>query len=268
MKIKKVISISKEFADKLKELEEVKSITIYGSVAKGIFDKYSDVDIICFCDKIPDEEKRVKKILELGEIEKRKRDWHLHDPFLYKGIHVIIEYENFGDTQKWFDYIREKGRLDKNEESAKIRSHVINSIILYDEGNFIKTMKKKLIPFINQLPESSKKYFNWIKYHYWKIESIRFPILMAIRRKNIILANQIIDKTLEGIIACVYMANKEYYYEPKWINHEIKKFKKKPRNFLKKVNRIYSIRGDIRGLNRKIKLIISLLNEVEKIYKK
>ncbi len=267
MKIKEAQNISRDFANKLRELKEVKSISIYGSIAQGIFDKYSDVDIICFCDKIPNNKTRVKKILELKGVTERKKNWHLQDPFLYKGVPITVEYETLKDIQKYFKYILRKGKLDKSEESAKIRSHIINSIILYDRGNIIKKIKDKIDYFLKKLPNSSVRYFNYIKYHFWKIESNRSPIFMAVKRKNILLANQIINRTIEGIISCVYMLNEEYYYDPKWINYEIKKFKKKPKNFLKKINTIYGIKGNLWGINKKIKLITALLDEVEEIYK-
>ena len=71
MKINEAINISKKVASKLKELEGVKAVSIYGSIAKGIFDKYSDIDIMCFCEKIPNEGKRIEKDIELEGFVKR-----------------------------------------------------------------------------------------------------------------------------------------------------------------------------------------------------
>ncbi len=83
MNSKEAIKTAKEIISKIKELKEVNSVVIYGSLAKGIFDKYPDIDILCFCKKISNNKKRVNKVLEIEGITQRKQKWYLQDPFIY-----------------------------------------------------------------------------------------------------------------------------------------------------------------------------------------
>ena len=263
MKINEAINISKKVASKLKELEGVKAVSIYGSIAKGIFDKYSDIDIMCFCEKIPNEGKRIEKVLELEGFVKRKKGWSMQDPFLYGGIHLTIEYENLKETKQQLRSLQNTGKILRCDDADKLRAHVINSKVLYDPKGEIRNIKDGLKPLIKKLPSSGKSYLKWIKYSSWKIEGERSPVRMAIKRKNLILANQLIDKTIEGLIAVVYMLNGEYYYDPKWIKQDVGMFKKKPMNFVKKIEEIYSTSGSLAGVNKKIKLVTSLIDEIE-----
>ncbi len=93
------------------------------------------------------------------------------------------------DTKKWVKQLVKEG-FRKNEESAKIRTHVINSTIIHDKNNLIKGFKRKLKPALNKLPERAVKLFNYTKYIYWKTESKRNTPIMALKRKNLIYTNQ------------------------------------------------------------------------------
>ncbi len=55
-----LIKLAKKITKELKKLKEIKAIAVYGSVALGYNDKFSDLDMVAFCDKIPKKKDREK----------------------------------------------------------------------------------------------------------------------------------------------------------------------------------------------------------------
>src|SRR3989344_5551620 len=93
----KLISLAMNFSSFLVGQVEVKSIVLFGSVAKNNFDDESDIDIFIECDK--KDEKKIDNILDLyrktGEYEK----------FRLEGIRNEISIKS-GSLEKWKDLKR------------------------------------------------------------------------------------------------------------------------------------------------------------------
>ena len=97
MKRNKLISLAINFSSFLVGQVEVKSIVLFGSVAKNNFDDESDIDIFIECDK--KDEKKIDNILELY------RKTEEYEKFRLEGVKNEIAIKS-GSLEKWKDLKR------------------------------------------------------------------------------------------------------------------------------------------------------------------
>jgi len=119
--------------------QKVNRIILFGSVARGIFDEESDIDI--FVDTIEDIEKEIKSLLTLFQHSEMQRKWEL------KGVNNNISVK-VGDINKW-----------------KIKRDIIsNGILLY--GKFKETPEN--VEYYLLITPSFKKMKKSIKVKMWR----------------------------------------------------------------------------------------------------
>lgn len=80
--------VSKKIINEVKKLKEVKAIVVEGSYAYGP-DKYSDLDLSCFCTKIPSANKRKRLLKPI--LLKFSDDFNVPKP--YAKISDYLEYK-------------------------------------------------------------------------------------------------------------------------------------------------------------------------------
>jgi len=146
MERNKLISLALSFASFLVDRIEVKSILLFGSVAKNTFDRESDIDIFIETDRRND-----KKINNLLELYKKTGEY---ERFKLEGIEneIVIK---CGDLNEWKDLKR---------------SIISGGIVLYGkyQGKPQK-LKHKLLFLLNvRGNERSKKVKVWRKIYGYK----------------------------------------------------------------------------------------------------
>ena len=128
--------IVKKMIDKLKTFKEVEALALGGSYARGVGDKYSDVDIYVFYNRNRTAEKKREKALHnLAEFEKAISADFI-DLFIFRGklIHTW-----------WADIKKLKVDLKKDDTYYKVL--VKKSKLLWDRsGNFIELRKSVKFP--------------------------------------------------------------------------------------------------------------------------
>ena len=142
----KLVSFALNFASFLVDRIEVKSIILFGSVAKNTFDKESDIDLFIETDK-----KNENKIKTLLELYKKTKDY---ERFKLSGIENEISVK-CGKLNEWRDLKR---------------SIISSGIILYGnyEGKPEKLKHKLLFLLKTENLERSKKIKAWRKIYGYK----------------------------------------------------------------------------------------------------
>lgn len=227
--------------ENLKKLKNVKAIALYGSVGKGYADKFSDVDIVCFCDKIPDKNQRKKFYKRISLYERTVGDI---DTLKFNGITIGIYYREVGDIDaKVRQMFSEK--LGWFERDISI---ILSDIkIIHDPEKIIKKWKQKI-----------KRYPQWLKKENVNklclVQTGFEDILKGLRRKNFFLVDTGVQRCLDTLFHVLYALNGKYYSSPKWIFQDIKKFKVLPKNCINRIRKIMKL-NNRDELDKKVKMI-------------
>lgn len=263
---KQFIKLAKEVTNTIKPLKEIKSISIYGAVALGFQDKYSDIDLVALCDEIPKIEKR-KKILDrlkntrfIDIPNKSGMDY-----FVYKETDISIEYKKIKEFER---LIREfkKGEIIFEQFSTVISKFYFGKS-LYDPKGIFRRLKKKVPkPKFNIGIIGLVDYLN--KTCNGDVGPIGDRLKKAIERKNLINIHLEFSSLINAIIIVLYTLNGFYYLTPKWVPSYIKKMKLKPKNTEKKLNELSRLGNSPSLINKKRRILKSLVEDLNKVLRK
>ena len=260
----RLVKIAVEVMSVLKQLKEIKAIAIYGGVARGFVDKYSDVDIICLCSKIPDKKKRVNKIKSLknslikeglGLLEFEERS----DYFTLKNTNIGIYYILIHEYKKLVHNFKNSKKLTKAEFS-NVLAHIYYTKVLYDPQKFLQNLK-------NGIPSPNIKTVNYFtaqlnKTCYKADWPYGDKIYVESQRKNPISLNARFTELLDAYLISLFTLNGQYYTGPKWIREDIKNFKIKPKNCLQRIETVAYLGNSKKNIKRKLKTLTSLVKDL------
>jgi len=262
----KLIKIAKETAQVLKQINEVKAIALQGNLARGFADKYTDIDLICLCEKIPPRKIR-EKILEKLGIEKfvngelPEEITERSEYFYYKGIRTSTYWIKLKDYE---DFIK-RFRLNKlsKEEFANVVSHIYYTKILYDPAKVFIGLKKKI-------PKPNKKIIRHFLYYLNRaVYGGRWPhgekIKFEKARQNYLSLNSEFLKLIDYYLIIIFTLNGEYYLFPKWLSASLKRMKIKPKNLDKRLQQLAYLGNDKKSINKKIKVLTLLVDDLNRI---
>ncbi len=253
----KLTEIGKEIANKLGVLPEIKAIAIYGGIAEGYADRYSDIDLICYCTKAPSIQKR-KQVLGITKI-KQLTGHPDTDVIQYKNTTPNIFYCEFIPLIKeWVKDALRNGKL----YNPFLISHVLNTKSLYDPDKLLAGWKAKLKPIL-------KKHIIWAKRNsISKLEHEFFQIDIAIKRENLICINQKIAKVIDLFLTALYALNEQPFMSSNWASKRIKDFKIKPKNCVKRLKAILKMGNSPKDLEKKLILLKKLTKDLNFLVKK
>ncbi len=258
----KSIIIAGDISNILKNLEEIEAIAIYGSVAREFADIYSDVDIVCFCTKIP----------TLRKVEQTLKGYELKHYFIpdslikfeYEGKSVNVLFKN----KKRFDAIANQfvKHLHPIEKDAfEAASNTLSAKVIYDPYRIFATWKKRLeYAIVTRYKEMA------IKVHYPQVIRALKENRIAIsgKRNEFINVHFILNQLITDIVAIIYALNNRIHTNPKWAIKEIETFNIKPKNCGKILMIVSLLGNDADSLIRKQKLLKNLVNDLHSVIKK
>jgi len=201
-------SKAKELAEELKEnFKEIKGISISGSVADGIADEYSDIDLdIWLSDKTYEIWAKNSPLIEKYRNNQIKRETPVNYTLLVKGKKFDLTIFSIEKT------IEELWRI---EQIARRQ----NSIILYDPENHVKNSLSKKICWINEGEMFCNKEKNTKLsidfYHFFINAYIDYFVPIALKREQYIQANIDLDFALNLILEYACIINKNFYPDTK-----------------------------------------------------
>lgn len=252
----KIIKTGEEIADLIKDLKEVKAIGFMGSIGRGNFDKYSDIDIIVYVDEIPSPNKR-KKLLE-DRVKNYEEIIPEMEIFYYKNKEVSFFYRKISDLEKVI-----KKLYKDNHEDKKISEEIENVRPIYGK-EAIKNLQQKIKKFPDGI--LNKKLYNLRK-----ITTLFEDLEKYLERKQLVWMNHIFEEILEDVISIIYTLNKKYYGGYlKWFEKDLKDFNELPKNFESNLEK-YIRTNPIENLSQKLTLlkkiffgVVDLFNEEQK----
>jgi len=262
---KKLITLAKEIIRTISPLKEIKAMGIYGAVALGFEDKFSDIDLVALYDKSPSIKKReilLKKLQGIKFIDDLP-DKKAMDYFNYKNKEVTISYKNIKKFEKIIKNFN-KGKFIWQEVREVIgRIHL--GKIIYDPKDKFKNLKNQI-----KKPKISKKL--------WPLDHLnrtcygnRGPwgdrLKTAIERKNEIAIHNEFNELITSFIISLYTLNGLYYTTPKWIFKHLKQMKLKPKNTEKRLRKLAILGNTFKNIKKKRKILKLLTNDLNKLLK-
>ncbi len=252
--------IIKRLTNELKKIKEIKAIAVHGSLAYSKGDKYSDMDIVCFCIKIPSREKRniiIEPIVQKlnWHIDKPKEYMETTDYFKYNSIEGGIDYKSIKKLKDSLNKFSKKTATLR--ETKEVLNYIYNIKIIYDPENIVKNLKKD-IPKPTQVFVNSSLYFI-------KSRVLGEGLESAIKRKNYLQINSIFEEGILNYLLTLYSLNNRYFSHYKEAFFSLKNLKKKPKNCMKKLQKIAKLGNSEKEIKTKVKLFRSLYEDLIKI---
>jgi len=220
--------ILKETIKKLKKRKNVLGIFLAGSFARKETHEFSDIDFYVLTRK------------------KVKRD--LSDPF--DPLHITFL------TQK------ELEKRFRERDWIFSRSLVLNSKIFYDPRGILKKLKKKA----KKYPEDIRQFELRANVVHARYQSARAKY--ALKKKDFSSAVYFLMRCGEEILFFFYVLNKMLLSSERKIFEERKRVKIKPENFEKRIIEGSCLNLPKKQIEKRIKILESLISDLEKFYKK
>ena len=263
--IDKPIEIGKDVANVLKELKEVKAIAFYGAIASGFADKYSDIDLICICDRVPllNTRKNIFNKINVSSLRNFDMFDRGQDVFNYKNKKIGIVYTSSKKIDKRIKEIEKRGSLYRDD--ALLVTEIYLTKIIWDPLKYFNKRKKILQKYIKKLKiVVINLLWPWLKSFGEKGWPRGGGLDEALKRKNPIWINKLIQLHLDWYLYCLYNLNDEYWtdFYTKWAFKKIKTFKYKPRNCLKNLEEISLLGCKEKELYKKVKLLKQLIKDL------
>lgn len=257
LKKQRAIKIAKKIANKLIEIKEVKAVGIYGSYAKGYADRFTDdVDLVAFCEKIPDKSERENRLKEIDLKKIRDPDINFVDVFTSEKVEITIFYKVVKEAEKWIDSFKKWGGF-----TNEINIFIENAASLVDPENIIKKLKDGAFYTDEMRKKSFEQYFFGLSRTKPLLES-------SLKRNNIIFINQKLDDSLRSYYILLYALNKKYFSDTKWIHKDLERFKLKPKNCFERLEEFSTLSCRKKEIKRKLKILKSLAEETGILAKK
>jgi len=209
------MAVAKEFASKFKR-KGVVGIVFLGGVARGYFDKFSDIDIIIF------KRKRVK----IG----MKRE----DEIEFKGFKIdyeIISYE---------DFVKSEWEMEKRWAFSSAK-------IFYDPEGKIRALINKKV----RLKDEEKKWMivEGMTQSEWYCN---YSSEAWVHRNDLISAHYSIDLALKYLMKALFGLNNQLLPDEKWQMYQVQRLKWLPRGFKEKLKEIIFVKDlSIKELQRR-----------------
>lgn len=228
-----------------KKLTDILSIVIGGSVARGLADNESDIEMYVYCHTQIPPERKVKKIMDnLRSRMTRSSDlvwqhevWGPHTFFAINNVYFELGYRIFPEVEsKVREYLAGKDIYSHHTKEADtpfgyytsgIAFCIASSKILYeDESKKLSSFKKR----VEEFPQELKR--KLINHYFNEADKMLHVKLRSSSHRNDDLAfNAQLASIVRSLNVCLFTLNDTHFPGDKWNFDIIKQFRFKPSNY-------------------------------------
>lgn len=267
---KRYINVAKKISRYFSQIENVEAIVIGGSLARGFYDDYSDIEMyVYYRGRMPDENKIRDILNELNSSLTRSQKifwfhkaWGHHTFFKVDEIKIELGYRNIEEINNRIDLFLNKFTLPQHgihdtpfgHYESGVANCILESIILHEKGDWIRKIRRKLKKYPYDLRNST------IKYYFRDANVItKVKINQAVKRNDTLNFNACLARVIRSLNICIFALNKKYYPGDKWNSNYIHKFSLIPNNYMENIEAILN-RGQVSSRDKKY--ILTLLNKI------
>jgi hypothetical protein len=152
---------------------------------------------------------------------------------------------------------------------------IVNKLIynkpLWDPDKIFYKYKKDIRNYIKKLRTYAKSLWREVEFYSKKWD---WPgggeIYTAIKRKNYIWISLLLNNNLNNYLFCLYTLNNLYYHKflGKWAFKQINNFKYKPKNCVKRLEKISLLGNKGKELDQKLKIFRQLVKDTDPLMRK
>ncbi|MFH0987638.1 MAG: nucleotidyltransferase domain-containing protein [Patescibacteria group bacterium] len=264
---------------RLKNLRGIKAVTLGGSWAAKLQRPDSDIDIgLYYKEDNPIDVLALRK--KVNEINDRKNpavsDIGKWGKWVDGGAWLKIKSQRFDLIYRNLDFVSRiiddcrKGKIQSDYYQQPVfgfHSYIYLGEIrfgraLYDPQGYIKRLKEK----VNKYPIPLKRKI--INTFLWDAEFTLRYAKGCCRREEIYIEAGSLFRVASDLIQAIYAINRRYFIGDKRLYRDLNKFKKLPKNFIKRANEIFGLAGkDKKSLANSISKIEKLFREVVSLTK-
>lgn len=234
-------------------IQGIQGILIDGSIAKGISDKNSDIDITTYCTMIPDLDIRKKRTRMIDENSIIIAE---SDRFTLDGIYVHIDFELIDEVERAFS--------SPTWQSLGIWESIQCGKIVYDSNMLLQRWKDALS---NMNLESRK---NLVIELFSRLHEDYQRLSIAIEIDDPVYFSIILGNILTHYFQILCLVNHRFIVFPKWMHIIIHELSYKPVDVYEKFSDILSIELEHKNLFKIIEglreLISDLLDLTENLF--
>lgn len=212
--------------------KDILAIGLEGSFGLGYKDKYSDANLII----VTSGKITLKEFT--GKIRLLKLEIH-PCPEIFKNLNMLPVKTKDMNVDLRLISINKLNNANNNYLKRCLK-------IVYDPKGILKKFRKQ-IPHNNNLESELKSIVYPLR--------IKKHIEICKKKKNLLALSSIINKSVEMLVKALFALNKKELISMKWALKEIQTFKKKPKSFEKRPNRILLLSNKKKELIKKQELI-------------
>ncbi|MCC6446776.1 MAG: DUF4037 domain-containing protein [Armatimonadetes bacterium] len=202
-----------------KPLEYVDAIVLEGSACPEDEDEYGDLDLVVYCDCLPEEEEARQILMQMGAKELYFRpDYVAH--FIYSDVWVDLAFDRSEEVVRILEESRE-GECSLNEQH-EIAS-ILGCILLHDPYSLVREWQSEAEIYPQDLKERI------VEDHFANVFTpglLRF-MQNLVRRNDIAYLGELCV-LMDHFIALLYALNERYYSGWKHLDRCLETFSQKP----------------------------------------
>lgn len=232
-------------AEGYSSIKGIQGILVDGSIAKGISDEKSDIDITAYCSAIPDLEIRKTRTRMIDEKSLIITD---SDRFTLDNTYIHVDFELIEEVEKSF--------VLPTWQSLGIWESIQCGKIVYDSNMFLQRWKD----IISNISQESKK--NIIIELFSRLHKDNQRLYAAVEKEEPIYFSIILGNILTYYFQILCLLNNLFIIFPKWMHIVIHELDYKPDNVYEKFSDILFIELNQKNLKKIIENIESLVSEL------
>lgn len=249
------IELGEQICEKVKAIEGVKAIAIGGSVGRGYADEYSDLEILIFWDKYPDENTRKLIVKKLNAEYFYPYNYEgREDNVIVNGFRIDLWHLTLEQEEQVIKSIIEDFEIDFGSSNAMdtIRTCIplFGEEIIYSWKNRAKEYPKEIV--IKNIKESLSA-----------IDCTQAELYII--RQNSTLIYEHIANLQKNIFLIFLALNKQYFPTFKWMYKSFEALKIKPKNIEQRFRDVFAYQPR-KAYENTLDIMMETLDIINEVY--
>jgi hypothetical protein len=230
----------------LSSSDKVDAVGFTGSVAFGLLDEHSDVDMICIVSSYMSVKER-RELLGMRDYSPLA-DTVYQETFTVDGVEIDIQFRE----RKWFLDVLSNKEMASDFNEKYVLYMLQNVVPMFDNGGILKSMMEKAAytdTFAIRRIESS----------YQVLAKTKDMADVLSGRGDVTFLDRTFLDAMEKYVSVIFALNRRYYSDVKWGLQKIAKMDVKPAGWERDLSELSGIGNDADGVRRKTSLLKSML---------
>lgn len=254
----KYFTMAHDAGAEVAHIPEVGFTTLMGSVALGMADEHSDIDMLAVYDEEPSIES-IHAVLNNDRMNTRMEKFWLDGDkfsisFKFDGVSAAVVFMK----RSWYEGLA-KRYPDITMEEYKQFAHCIGEAIFLNGDKDLYDSLKSQVP---QLPKELREKALTHKVASLRNFFIQESILPSVSRKDWLFVQHLFDNGIEWALEAVYILNNKVYASPKFARSKLDTMEVAPKNMVERLEKVASGEATEESVTERMKIMAVLSQEI------